>query len=105
VSAGWASPSSRGLWGGDALQLSPPKLKRNPDLRKVHLLAACVRRGIRVLCSGGAGGKADPTKVRGTRGSAGSRKELSLGDAAKSSLGDAKSSRWVTLLRARWETL
>ena len=30
----------------------------------MHLLAACVRRGIPVLCSGGAGGKADPTKVR-----------------------------------------
>lgn len=28
------------------------------------LLAACVRRGIRVLCSAGAGAKADPTRLR-----------------------------------------
>lgn len=31
---------------------------------QVHLLAACHRRNIPVLCSGGAGGKADPSKVR-----------------------------------------
>ena len=29
---------------------------------QVHLIAACKRRGIPVLCIGGAGAKADPTK-------------------------------------------
>ena len=31
---------------------------------KVHLLAACVRRGVPVLACGGAGAKCDPTRVR-----------------------------------------
>jgi tRNA A37 threonylcarbamoyladenosine dehydratase len=30
----------------------------------VHLLAECKRRGIPVLCSAGAGAKADPTRLR-----------------------------------------
>jgi hypothetical protein len=31
---------------------------------QVHLLAACTKRGLPVLCAGGAGAKADPTKLR-----------------------------------------
>lgn len=34
------------------------------DMLQVHLLAACKQRGIPVLCAGGAGAKADPTKLR-----------------------------------------
>jgi hypothetical protein len=33
VSVRWASPSSRGLWGGDALLLSPPANDDAADLR------------------------------------------------------------------------
>jgi tRNA A37 threonylcarbamoyladenosine dehydratase len=31
---------------------------------QAHLIAACKRRGLRVLCSAGAGAKADPTRLR-----------------------------------------
>jgi tRNA A37 threonylcarbamoyladenosine dehydratase len=33
-------------------------------LLQVALLAACKRRGVKVLCSAGAGAKADPTRLR-----------------------------------------
>ena len=53
-----------GAWGGDG---------RAPDFvvdcidnidTKVDLLAACARRGLRVVTSGGAGAKCDPTRLR-----------------------------------------
>jgi len=54
----------RGCQGGPQPSSHKSKIPKPSFPFQVALLAACVRRGIPVLCCAGAGAKADPSRLR-----------------------------------------